>query len=174
LDLLVDVKLAQKGDKEAFVRIIRRSEASLYQASRAILNSDDDCADAIQETILNAYRSIHRLKEPAYFRTWIIRILINECKRLLKLKNNVIPFHLVQEPSQYEHGFSRIELQEEVDRLEEDLHTIIRLYYYCDLSIKDIAEVLELPDGTVKSRLYRAREVLYRQMNRPNKGVNRS
>jgi RNA polymerase sigma factor (sigma-70 family) len=174
MDTIEDVELARSGDKDAFVRLIRCTEASLYQASRAILGSDEDCADAIQETILRAFRSIHGLREPSYFKTWIIRILINECKRLLNARKNIVPLQKAQEASTSEQAYSRLELREEIDKLDVDLRTIIHLYYYCDLSIKHIAEVLELPEGTVKSRLHRAREILFRQMNEPMIGVDYS
>jgi RNA polymerase sigma-70 factor (ECF subfamily) len=79
-----DVKLAQKGSKDAFVRLITAAEKSMYRVAKAILKSDNECADAIQESILKAFKSVGGLREPQYFKTWLIRILINECKVILK------------------------------------------------------------------------------------------
>lgn len=86
-----EVELAQKGSKEAFSRLIKNSEASMYRVAKSFLKTDTDCADAIQETILKAYKMIRSLKQPQYFKTWLIRILINECKHVLNVKNKVIP-----------------------------------------------------------------------------------
>src|SRR5690606_27371521 len=94
-----DVLKAKKGSNEAFSRLIRDMESSLYHAARSILKSDFDCADAIQETILKGYSSIHTLREPQYFKTWLIRILLNECKKISKKNQKVVPLTINNEPS---------------------------------------------------------------------------
>ncbi|GIO14017.1 RNA polymerase subunit sigma-24 [Cohnella xylanilytica] len=160
MEWIEDVKRARSGDPDAFVRLMRAFEAVLYQTARAFLHSDEDCADAMQETVLRAYRSIKGLKEPAYFKTWLVRIHINECKRMLQSRKSYVPLTEETDPRVNEAGFVVMELQELVDRLEAPLRTIARLYYYGDLSVKEIAEQLRLPEGTVKSRLHRARGIL--------------
>jgi len=161
--LIEDIERARKGDKEAFVRLMRALEVSLYQTARAFLRSDADCADAMQETVLRAYRSMQSLKDAAHFKTWMIRILINECKRMLHAKRNVVALANGYDPAAVEPGFAKLELRELVDRLEAPLRSVVLLYYYGDLSVKEIAGELELPEGTVKSRLHRARELLSAQ-----------
>lgn len=79
-----DVMKAANGDREAFIRIINDCRLTLYRISKTKLYSDHDCADAIQETILKAYKSIHALRKAKYFKSWIIRILLNECNNLLR------------------------------------------------------------------------------------------
>jgi len=160
LEQLQFVLRAQEGDKDAFVRLIRMSEKSMYQAAKAILQADSDCADAIQETILKAYRSVKSLREPEFFKTWLIRILIHECNRILQHKRNVIPFQTSVERGEQDPNYSNVELMDAVRSLEKDLRIVIHLYYFCDWPIKEIAEALDLPEGTIKSRLYRAREEL--------------
>jgi len=86
LDIAGEVKKAKKGNKDSFINLINYCEASLYRISSAILKKDEECVDAIQEAILKAYYSIHKLKEPSYFKTWITRILINECYKILNNK----------------------------------------------------------------------------------------
>ncbi|SID64161.1 RNA polymerase sigma factor SigM [Mycobacteroides abscessus subsp. abscessus] len=107
--------------------------------ARGLLSNDNDCADAIQETILKSFRSIRKLKQPKYFKTWITRILINECHNILRKKQTVVP---VEDIEYYKHRAPVI------------------LYYYEDFSVKEIAELLEISTGTVKSRLNRARAKL--------------
>lgn len=77
---------AKAGDPEAFIQLIQEIELPLYRTARSIVNKDEDCADALQETMLKAFKSIHTLKEPAFFKTWIFRILINECNTMVKKK----------------------------------------------------------------------------------------
>lgn len=165
-----DAKLARRGNKEAFIRLIRACEQSMYRIASALLKSDSDCADAIQEAILKAYQSVSNLREPKYFKTWLLRILINECHKLLQLRNKVIPLPQAQEHSGQEAGYARIEVAEAVASLEDDLRMVVCLHYYDDLAIKDIAALLQIAEGTVKSRLHRAREKLASYMATGNGG----
>lgn len=166
-----DVELARNGDKDAFVRITRTLEPSLYRIAATILKSDTDCADALQETIMKAYRGIHALKEPAHCKTWFIRILINVSRKMLQVnKKYTSSATLADELIVHEQGFQQLEIREAVEALNVDLRIIVHLYYYDDLPVRTIAELLELPEGTVKSRLSRARDLLYRQIQDSSEG----
>ncbi|WP_235857461.1 sigma-70 family RNA polymerase sigma factor [Paenibacillus albiflavus] len=155
-----DVIRAQKGNHEAFVRLIKASEPSMYRVAKSFLKTDMECADAIQETILKAFQAIRSIKEPDYFKTWLIRILINVCQRMLKMNKQVIPMAELTERS-YENKMQQgLELWEAVQSLEEELRIIVTLFYIEDVPLKDIALMLDVPEGTIKSRLYRAREKL--------------
>lgn len=78
--------------KDVFIKEVRDAEAMLYHISKSILKNDSDCGDAVQETILKAYEKLPTLKKEKYFRTWITRILLNECKGILRKRKNVIPY----------------------------------------------------------------------------------
>ncbi len=155
-----DVKFARQGNRDAFTRVIKGTELTMYRLAKSFLKSDNDCADAIQETILKAFKKISSLKEAKYFKTWLIRILINECKVIIKANSKVILLGKVNLRPCEEDNFSNFEIREAVYSLEEDLKIIIILYYYEDLPVKEISKVLEIPEGTVKSRLTRARTKL--------------
>ena len=81
------VTAAKNGDKEAFVQLIRMNKQSLYKAAWVYLRNEQDIADALQNAILSCYENIQGLREVKYFKTWLIRILINECKDILRQKN---------------------------------------------------------------------------------------
>ncbi|XOK62193.1 sigma factor [Paenibacillus elgii] len=70
---------AKAGDSDAFVSLVRLLENSMYYMAKSILRNDEDVADAMQETILKAFKALPSLREPKYFKTWVLRILINEC-----------------------------------------------------------------------------------------------
>lgn len=72
------------GDKDAFTQLIQLISVDLYRVAKARLENIEDINDAIQETILIGYKSIQNLEEPKYFKTWIIKILINECNKIYK------------------------------------------------------------------------------------------
>lgn len=164
VELINDVKLAQKGNKDAFVRLITAAEKSLYRVARAILKSDNECADAIQESILKAYKSMGGLREPQYFKTWLTKILINECNRILKNNKKIIPIEEYMDQAYTLDAYEKVEIQEAVSSLEDEFRVVVVLFYFEDMSIKDIAQMLEIPEGTVKSRLSRARERLSKQL----------
>ena len=77
------VKRAQKKDDRAFVELMERCKESMYKVARSYLKNDADIADAIQDTVMDCYEHIGRLKNADYFKTWMIRILINNCKDIL-------------------------------------------------------------------------------------------
>lgn len=155
------VRRAQQGDKEAFVELIKSMESSLYKVSKAILLSDSECLDAVQESILNAYTNMYQVREPKFFKTWITRILINECNKIRKAQTRIVEMDSYLEPAvSSEHQDAIFDVQSAISCLEPDLRTIITLYYYEDLSIKEIGTILDIANGTVKSRLNRARTKL--------------
>lgn len=141
--------------------LIRDSEETMYRVARSILKSDEACADAIQEAIVRAYGSIEGLKEPRYFRTWLIRILINVCKQMHQSSKKVVLLEewIEQQPDQSD-SYERVEIQEAVDALEDEFRVVVTLFYFEDLSVREIAQSLDLREGTVKSRLNRARAKL--------------
>ena len=78
------VKKAIKGDQEAFLALMHSYEEALYRAAISYLKNEGDALEAIQEVTYRAYRSIKTVKEPAYFKTWLIRIMMNYCQDVIK------------------------------------------------------------------------------------------
>ncbi|MFW5433130.1 sigma-70 family RNA polymerase sigma factor [Paenibacillus apiarius] len=170
VQIVEDVRFAQQGDCEAFIRLISGIERSLYGVARSMLRRDEDCADAIQEAILKAFRAIHTLREPAFFRTWMFRIVINECRQIMsKQKRIVVVAELpaLSSPASDYENIEYLDLVAAIDRLEELHRIVITLHYFEDMTIKDIADLLDTTEGTVKSRLYRARAALGKYIDNP-------
>lgn len=135
-----------------------------------IKNGDEqaDVCDAIQDTALSIYKNIPNLKNEEYFKTWVIRITINKCYDILKKHklNNEKMLKAQEDVSELHTNFDnnvilQTDLQTTLELLEEDLKIVTVLYYYNDLSISEISDILNIPKGTVKSRVFRAREKLY-------------
>ncbi|RKP54493.1 sigma-70 family RNA polymerase sigma factor [Cohnella endophytica] len=136
----------------------------LYGMARSLLNNDNDCADAIQEAILKAYKGITKLREQAYFRTWMFRILIRECQTIYRIKKKVSPMDNLPEQG-VATALPDWDLQSAVDRLGEPLRTLVKLHYFADMPLGRIAETMEVSEGTLKSRLHRARRQLAKRLN---------
>jgi RNA polymerase sigma-70 factor, ECF subfamily len=154
------IKKAKKGHHPSFIELMKEHESSMYRVAKGILKKDHDCADAIQETILICFRKISSLKEEKHFKTWLIRILIHECYALLNKRKTVIPFEAPWNGSKKEEIEMKMAVQEAVSSLNEELRIVTTLFYFEDLAIKEIADILHIPEGTVKSRLSTARKQL--------------
>lgn len=161
-DRMQDIKLAKKGDKSAFVRIIEENKASMYRVAVSILNNEQDVEDAFQNTIIKAYEGIGSLKKNQYFKTWLIRILINECNAILRSNKKIV--HVEEFDDKASNDFSNLELTNAVNSLDGDLRIVTTLFYFEDIPQKDIANILSIPEGTVRSRLSRARNKLYEML----------
>ncbi|MFM9278600.1 sigma-70 family RNA polymerase sigma factor [Paenibacillus jiagnxiensis] len=168
----LEVKKAQRGDREAFIRLFRRLEPELYGLAKSILRHDEDCADAFQETTLKAYKSLASLRQPKYFKTWVIRILINECNQLLRSRGRTIamaePPEAHRSPVYYDDSH-KIDLHEAVSQLDESLRIVIHLFYFQDLPVKQISSALDISEGAVRARLHRARSILMERIQRTRK-----
>ncbi|OAB43304.1 RNA polymerase sigma factor [Paenibacillus antarcticus] len=151
---------AKAGDPEAFMQLMQEIELPLYRTARSIVNKDEDCADALQETILKAFKSIHTLREPAFFKTWVFRILINECNKIIKSNARALPYGELPDVPSPSKDYEKIELWEAVQHLDENLRIVTILHYLQDMPISQISDILEISTVAVKTRLHRARKKL--------------
>ncbi|MGG0724530.1 sigma-70 family RNA polymerase sigma factor [Bacillus mycoides] len=155
-----DVSLAKKGNHEAFMTLIHTEKVKMYRIAKAMLRDETNIEDAMQATILKAYENIKKLKKEEFFQTWLIRILINECNNIIRSYKKVI---VIEDHDNNMVAFDRyedIDLCNAIQSLTEELRAVTVLYYYEDMNQESIATLLEIPKGTVKSRLSRAREQL--------------
>ncbi|GGA67782.1 sigma-70 family RNA polymerase sigma factor [Ornithinibacillus halotolerans] len=164
------VKKAQKGSDQAFLTLFQRYEEDIYRIAFIYVKNQNDALDVVQETAYRSFKTIKKLKQPNYFKTWLIRIAINCSLDLLKKQRKLI--HL---PKEYEDQLTEelnddieldLSLQDLMEYLHPDEKSIIILRFYEDLTMKEIAETLEMPLGTVKTILYRALAKLRKKMKR--------
>lgn len=150
---------------ETFESLIVTVKTKMYKTAIAILKNDEDACDAIQEALLSAYKSFDKLENKKYFSTWIIRILLNKCYDLINTKRKVTYLNQKMEVSETDRYYDFYSVESNVEKvlnlIDSDLKVIAVLYYYDEFSVKEISELLSIPEGTVKSRLSRAREKLY-------------
>lgn len=166
MDLKVeDVLKAQAGDSEAFIDLVKQLELPLYRMALLIVKREADCADVVQEAILKAYKSLQTLKDPALFKTWIYRILINECNKLLKKRMLLMKDEELAGQPEAIMDYENIDLRELVDHLDEKHRAVIVLHYFQDLPLAEVAEILGISIAAVKTRLHRARKQLLSWLN---------
>ena len=153
----------RKQDTDAFMGLIEENMQPMYKTAWAILRNEEDVADALQETIVKGFESLHTLRRPEFFKTWMMRILINTCLQIRKQRLRLITFGddlpemPVEDSYDTDSGFKELlDMVDEADRL------LLTLYYADEFNVSEIAELLEMNVNTVKTRLSRAREKIRR------------
>ena len=156
-NLVKHVKLAQAGDSDAFVELIGQNRQTLYKTAMAILKNEADAVDAVQDTVLRCYENLRSLRDPRYFKTWLTRILINHCNRILRGRKNLVPLHEHPELEYQNPDTSIQEFLELLKLLKEPYRIVLYLYYVEEFTIREIAAILDMKENTVKTRLSRGR-----------------
>lgn len=164
MDISHLLKAARKGDDDAFFQIMSVHKASLYRVAYAFLKNEGDALEAIQEVTYRAYKNIKKIREPKYFSTWITRIMINYCNDELKRKKRY-----VSNVEAFEKGIifpydRHLEVEYAIQKLEPELQEIVVLKYFRDLTIEQITEQLQRPEGTIKTWLHKALKSLRKEL----------
>lgn len=159
------VKKARQGDKQAFTELILSLKNDLYKIAKARLKNDEDVYDAIQETMIIAFKSIKKLKKADSFKPWIIKILINTSKYSYKKanKNDCISLEKIEAYSSVsDSNFDKVETILDfnfiLNNFKYEDRMIIILYYVEKFTDKEIGEILKLKENTVKTKRTRIKE----------------
>ena len=173
---------SQQGDKRAFDVLVLKYQQRIASIVSRYLRDQDEVADVTQEAFIKAYRALANFRGDAQFYTWLYRIAINTAKNHLVAKSRRPPntdkdindgefFEnsvVLEAEDQPETLLARDQLQSvilaAVDDLQEDLRTALMLREFDGLSYEEIAEIMACPVGTVRSRIFRARETIEKKM----------
>ena len=174
------IQRAQKGDPEAFATLVTEHQRYVYNLALRVLKNEEEALDLAQETFVRAWTALPNFRGQSKFRTWLYRIVTNLCyNRLPNLRRslNELGDDVIAELPETEiafdnpaHGLESRELRsylhQAIDRLDENYRLLISLRYQSELSYEEIATMLNLPLGTVKTGLFRAKEQLRRALER--------
>lgn len=173
---------SQQGDKRAFDMLVLKYQQRIASVVSRYLRDQDEVADVTQEAFIRAYRALANFRGDAQFYTWLYRIAINTAKNHLVAKSRRPPNTdkdindgefsensvVLEAEDQPEALLARDQLQAvilaAVDDLQEDLRTALMLREFDGLSYEEIAEIMACPVGTVRSRIFRARETIEKKM----------
>jgi RNA polymerase sigma factor (sigma-70 family) len=160
------VKRAMAGDHEAFSELARDSIGRLYAVARLILRDQDRAEDATQEALVAAWRDLSALRDPDRFEAWLRRLLVRACYREARTQRRRTLIEIHVEPPDLAGREDRSDLadREQLERgfrhLDADQRAVLVLHYYLGLPLTEVAEVLGVPAGTIKSRLHRATQAM--------------
>ncbi|MCM3757652.1 sigma-70 family RNA polymerase sigma factor [Sporosarcina aquimarina] len=166
MDITKLVKKAKRGDDVSFEQLISSVRQKLYRTAFAYVRNEQDALDVYQETIYTAYISIRTLKKPESFSSWITKILIFKAVDFIRKESrhfttdNEEIFTELYASENFDFITHSADLSESLKFINPTAKTIILLRYYHDLSIKEIAKLMNYPEGTVKSHLNRAKKEL--------------
>ncbi len=152
--------------KEEFAQVVFASTDSLYRISKSILRNDADCEDAVQEAITIAFEKLYTLRKDCYAKTWLVRIVMNECYKIARRKEREYATEqsdMLEKQEQSEATGLKLEqsdVYQALLTLEERQRVVLELFYVEQYSLKEIARIINVPVGTVKSRLNRGRKQL--------------
>ena len=160
---------AIKGNTQALSDLIIAIEEDLYKIARTRLSCEDDINEAVQQTIVQIFKSIKKLKEPKYFKTWTIKILINKCNKLYrKIQKNTF--------MEYDESIINLQISDEnkiisnmdffllIKDLEYEERITCTLYYLERLTTKEISKILKEPESTTRNRKSRAVKKLQKKL----------
>jgi len=156
---------AQHGDRQAFTRLAFELSDRLFAVAHRILRDFDAAGDALQVTLLRIWRDLPGLRDPDRVEAWAYRALVNACRDELRRQRRQAPaLHLLASDGVTDDPAISVADREQLDRAFQRLpieqRAAIVLQYYRDLTLPEIAEILEVPVGTVRSRIHYAKRAL--------------
>lgn len=148
----------QRNKARTFIQLVESNKQSMYKIARSYLSNDEDIADAIQDAIESCWRNLDQLEKPAYFRTWMTRILIHKCIDIIRKNRREHPVSDFPEYGAEHKDLDNYEFSELMKSLDEKYRTILLLYYGEGFKISEIAQLLDMEENIVKTRLSRGRQ----------------
>ena len=170
------IQRAQKGDHDAFAALVDEHQRYVYNLALRVVKDENEALDLTQETFVRAWTALPNFKGQSQFRTWLYRIVTNLCyNRLPNLRRSLndlgddvmedIPETNFETPAQkFESNETRRHLNQAIEDLDENYRLLISLRYQNELSYDEIASTLNLPLGTVKTGIFRAKEQLRKSL----------
>ena len=146
-------------DRDEFARRTEAIRARLYRTAYLYLGSEADALEAVDEGVYQALRALKKLREPAFFETWLTRIVLNECRRELRRRSRLAPEEALPDSADPV-DYDALPLKEAIRRLPEELRTVIILRFFAGYTQAETAAALDIPQGTAATRQRRALELL--------------
>ncbi|HSI66580.1 MAG TPA: sigma-70 family RNA polymerase sigma factor [Planococcus sp. (in: firmicutes)] len=151
----------------ALQQLLKLEKEKLYRMAYTYLKNEEDALEIFQQTVLQAIESVHQVKEPAYFSTWITKICINKSLKLLKKKKKLVVMDEIEERRT---ASASVDIAQQLDvanalgLLPDKYKTALMLRFYQDFTVRQIADVLECPEGTVKTLIHRGLALLKKDL----------
>ena len=182
MDEIEIIQKVKSGDLQAFELLFERYKAKAIRTVYLMTGNPHTTEDIVQEAFTTCYLSLHTLKQPQYFKTWFFKLLTRIAWRTMKKERGLVPIETINELVEITHlqegnRLNEIDQATQADfiysqilKLDYKLQTTLILYYYNELTIKEIAKVMGCLEGTVKSRLHTGRKQLKLHLTQQDEG----
>lgn len=160
---ILSFKPKTRRSETVLIDTIKANENQLYRIAYSYLKNEADALDAVSEAIVKAFENLDQLKSEGYMKTWLIRILINVAIDMQRHSHRHVEIteDVVNQSTEKTHdNVIELDLEQSLANLREDQRLLINLRFFEDLSLSEIAEILDEPLSTVKSKLYRTLKTL--------------
>lgn len=149
-------------NKDDFTRLVLQNQTIMFRTARTIVRNDEDAEDAVQDAICTAFDKLDTLRDTAKFKSWILRILVNNCYDLCRKYRPTADLEDVQNYLSADNAdpVQHLSLWEAVLSLNSEMRSTVTLFYYDGFSIREISHILGISEAAVKSRLSRGRKQL--------------
>lgn len=175
------IQRVQAGDGDAYMELVGEYRIRLYRKACSLIGDAEDAEDVLQDALVTAYKALGKFRGESGIYTWLYRITVNKCRDFLRSRKNHHQDSLeIYEPilsddrtsveKNHELSDDGAYLIRKIKGLDEKYRQILIYRYYDDLSYEEIAELSHVNIGTVKSRLFKARELLKRSIIRNGRG----
>lgn len=151
-------------DKDKFIEEIKLNKKQMYMVAFSILQNHEDAEDVVQEALLAAYEKLYTLKREDRFRSWMMRIVVNQAKMHIRKGGGIVYVESTEKISGHYTEDRHEDIWEIVLSLKSSLSTVVILYYAQGYGVSEIAKIMGIPSGTVKSRLSKARDILKKEL----------
>ncbi len=170
------VEQARRGDHGAFAELVKASYPRLFGVARLILRDSDRAKDAVQDALMQSWRHVRSLRDPDAWDAWLHRTTVRACYKVARQekRRSLVELHVAPDPGVASVSDTTAELADrdrlgrELDRLDFDRRVVIVLHFYLDLPLTEVAEILDIPTGTAKSRLHRGLTAMRESMRAPD------
>ena len=153
MDEIELAKQAINGNEAAQLQLLNLYKEPMYRIAYSYMQNEHDANDALQEMTYQCLKNIHKVQTPQYFKTWLVRIVINTCLMMKRQQKRIVVTNDLLENSR--HMGELFELNDVISKLPMEQQELIHLKYFKDLKNSDIATLQNIPEGTVKSRLHK-------------------
>ncbi|MDD7793485.1 RNA polymerase sigma factor [Clostridium sp. 'White wine YQ'] len=163
MDKIDLIKKFQFGDVDSFEQLYKIYSKKAFGSAYLISGDKDIAEDIVQETFFQCFKEIKKLKEPLAFDVWFYKTLVRYAWKISAKHKKTIPLEDIDYESlssEMDYRETKLMLDQAIEKLSPSLKTVIILYYFNDMSIKEISKILGCFQGTVKSRLYNAKKAL--------------
>lgn len=163
MDASMIVKNIKRGNVEVLLKWIDENKQKLYRMCWSYLKNNSDIEDVFHNTIIKVIEEINNLQKEQAFEGWFITIMLNECRKALRYRKKVHPHEYIElgmQSCNSENQVERMDLIDGLKKIDEEYKELIILKYYSGYSQKEISEMLDMPLGTVKNKLFRGLKML--------------